>query len=157
MSSNHFHILIEKCKEIHDKKSHDYASDSNPFSNFEQAASVANVTTHEVFKVLIGIKLARLSELLTNNKDPKNESIEDTFIDLANYCLLWGSYYAERRIENDVVEVSAKASPFVCNYCNIIYNDRKPIPGSKLESKFLFCRLEHRDAFEWTSLKEDKR
>lgn len=33
-------------------------------------------------------KLARLDNLLSNNKTPKNESIRDTFIDLANYAII---------------------------------------------------------------------
>lgn len=33
-------------------------------------------------------KLARLDNLLSNNKTPKNESLRDTFIDLANYAII---------------------------------------------------------------------
>lgn len=35
-------------------------------------------------------KMARLEQLLVNNKNNKvqNESIDDTFLDLANYCLI---------------------------------------------------------------------
>ena len=33
-------------------------------------------------------KLARLENLLVNNKTPKNESIRDTFLDLANYAII---------------------------------------------------------------------
>jgi hypothetical protein len=33
-------------------------------------------------------KVARLNNLLSNNKKPKNEAIEDTFIDILNYALI---------------------------------------------------------------------
>lgn len=33
-------------------------------------------------------KLARLENLLVNNKAPKNESLRDTFLDLANYAII---------------------------------------------------------------------
>lgn len=33
-------------------------------------------------------KLARLDNLLTNKKEPKNESLRDTFLDLANYAII---------------------------------------------------------------------
>ena len=33
-------------------------------------------------------KLARLDNLLSNNKTPKNESLRDTFIDIANYAII---------------------------------------------------------------------
>jgi len=79
-------------KEIHESKSHDYAKDNDPFSNFKRSAEIAAVSPNIVFQVMIGIKIARLEELL-RGKEPKNESIEDSFIDLANYCVLWGAFY----------------------------------------------------------------
>lgn len=33
-------------------------------------------------------KVARLNHLLSNGKEPKNETIEDTFIDILNYALI---------------------------------------------------------------------
>lgn len=90
--------LIHKMLEIHEIKSHDYADDSNPFSNFEFAAQVAkgfNDEVDKVFATLIGVKLARLQQLL-NGKSPKNESIDDTFLDLANYSAIWASYRMKR-------------------------------------------------------------
>lgn len=85
--------ILDKCKELHEKKSHDYAQDDNPFSNFEYAAKVAEPFTDpvdRVFATLIGVKLARLAEL-RKGKEPKNESIEDTCIDFVNYAAIWGS------------------------------------------------------------------
>lgn len=85
--------ILDKCKELHEKKSHDYAQDDNPFSNFEYAAKVADIFTDpvdKVFATLIGVKLARLAEL-RKGKEPKNESIEDTCIDFVNYAAIWGS------------------------------------------------------------------
>jgi len=85
-----FHELLDKMKQTHDAKSHDYADDSNVFSNFEYAANVAEVTVDQVFLVLIGVKIARLQQLL-KGKEPKNESLNDTFLDLTNYCAIWSS------------------------------------------------------------------
>lgn len=77
--------------QMHEAKNNDYASDSNPFSNFEMAAHLAGCPVDTVFRVLIGIKLARLHELL-KGKTPKNESIADSKLDLAVYSALWASY-----------------------------------------------------------------
>ena len=33
-------------------------------------------------------KIARLNNLLSNNKEPQNESIQDTFIDILNYAII---------------------------------------------------------------------
>ena len=96
MASRHFHELLDKMRETHDRKNHDYAKDSDPFSNFTFSAELVkhyNNPIDQIFIGIISIKLARLSELL-NGKEAKNESIKDTFIDLANYCALWGAYYA---------------------------------------------------------------
>jgi len=72
-------------------KSHDYANKENIFSNFEIVSKIVGCNPEIVFLTMIGIKIARLSELLTNKKVPKNEAIEDTILDMRNYLgLLYG-------------------------------------------------------------------
>jgi hypothetical protein len=83
---------LERMKEIHEKKNEDYATNDNPFSNFDVSAyciSLFNNNRDKAFASLIGTKLGRLSSLLNNDRKPNHESIDDTFIDLANYVLLW--------------------------------------------------------------------
>lgn len=95
MPSKHFHEIIDKMREIHDRKSHDYAQDTDPFSNFTRSSQIVQWfkdPVDQVFAGIIGIKLTRLAELL-NGKEAKNESANDTFIDAANYFALWGAYY----------------------------------------------------------------
>ena len=87
--------ICDKIKEIHARKSHDYAQDDNPFSNFERAAIIASWFSnpvHKVFATVLGIKIVRIAELL-NGKNPKNESIEDSFLDLSTYSILQLAYY----------------------------------------------------------------
>lgn len=100
-----FRMLLTEMQELHDVKNHDYAEDGNPYSNFEYAARLADgfTGTDAVFAVLIGVKLARLRELLSKGKAPNNESIGDTRRDLAVYAALWASYalpfsYDDRRL-----------------------------------------------------------
>ena len=100
-----FTMLLHEMQELHRVKNHDYAQDGNPFSNFEYAAHVAAgfTGTDAVFAVLIGVKLARLRELTSAGKTPKNESIHDTRTDLAMYAALWAAYalpfsYDDRRV-----------------------------------------------------------
>ncbi len=73
-------------------KAHDYAEDDNVFSNFEFAAQVAGVTTEQVFAVLLGVKVARLGQLIGNDKLPNFESIGDTLLDTMNYAGLLKAY-----------------------------------------------------------------
>lgn len=102
--------FLDKSKEIHIRKSNDYAQEGNPFSNFERSGHIAswfNDPVDKAFVILIGVKLARLAEL-RNGKEPKNESIFDTFLDLGTYCFLWGSYVVR----------SSKNKILVCPDCN---------------------------------------
>jgi hypothetical protein len=88
-----FHALLTRMGETHDKKNQDYADTANGryYSNFESAAQVAGCTVDTVFRVLIGIKLARLDELL-KGKEAQNESLEDSLLDLSVYSALWASW-----------------------------------------------------------------
>jgi len=89
-----FNALLAEMAALHDSKNADYAQSGNPFSNFEQSAQVAAGFSgaDAVFATLIGVKLARLRELLSTGKTPNNESIDDTRKDLAMYATLWCAY-----------------------------------------------------------------
>jgi len=74
-------------------KAHDYTT-KDRYENFTRQTILTSWFSEEqdkVFVSIIAIKLARLASLL-GQKEPKNESIQDTFIDLINYCALWGGY-----------------------------------------------------------------
>lgn len=88
-----FSRALERMEAVHNRKSDDYAHAGNRYSNFEQAAATAGVSVDQVFAVLIGVKLARLQELLKEGKVPNNESVQDTRLDLAVYAALWLSYF----------------------------------------------------------------
>lgn len=87
-----FEQLLNDMRDLHARKNHDYAKTSNPYSNFEDAAETAGCSVDTVFRVLIGIKLARLKELLASGKTAQNESVQDSRMDLTMYCALWTSY-----------------------------------------------------------------
>ena len=93
--------LLEKIKEIHRKKNDDYSSGS-PDENFERMATVSSWFKSDIdrtFACMVAVKLARLGVLLSSNKSPNNESIEDSFLDLCTYCCLWSANY-KRRVAN---------------------------------------------------------
>lgn len=91
-----FDSTLIKIKEIHDKKKADYSKVGDRFSNFEYAAKAAKISTMQSFEVLIGVKQARLIELFQPGKLVLNESIADTLIDRAIYCILAYTYYLYR-------------------------------------------------------------
>lgn len=91
--------IFKKCQKITMSKRHDYTSSSDSHENFRRSAELSSWFKNEQDKsyvILIGTKLARLGSLL-DSKEPNNESIDDTFLDLINYCALW----AERRTEKE--------------------------------------------------------
>lgn len=93
-----FDAVLARMKALHDRKSGDYASDANRYSNFEFAAALSAQFSDPidcVFATLIGVKMARLIELTQPGRTPNNESLEDTRIDLANYAALWASYFTQ--------------------------------------------------------------
>ena len=90
---------LEKMKEVHISKNEDYASKDNPFSNFDESTHGMELfgnNRDKSFVWPIYTKLARLATLLNKEGKPNNESIEDTFIDIANYILLWRSDFIRR-------------------------------------------------------------
>jgi len=110
-------------EEIHDRKRHDYSA-VGYYQNFERSALLASWFKNDqdkAFVVLIGTKLARLAALL-DSKEPLNESIDDTFLDLNIYCGLWSSMRAEMRevsiFENH--EFTPKLEqPSFCSICDL--------------------------------------
>ena len=87
--------ILNEIGKLHDLKNADYATEKNVYSNFENAAVSAGTDVDTVFKVMIGIKLARLNALKSKDKEPNFESINDTLKDLATYACIYASYFLE--------------------------------------------------------------
>lgn len=96
-----FYRLLEEMAETHDKKSHDYASNLEPYANYEFAGWLAHLFKHNQldmgFVSRIGEKLYRLANLEGSNKIVKNESIEDTERDLCVIMTLWMAARRDKR------------------------------------------------------------
>jgi hypothetical protein len=87
---SYFNEAIERMLKIHASKRLDYSKEANIFSNFEIAAHFADVDVQTTLDTLIGIKQARLNNL--REKNPVNESIEDTLLDRAVYATIAYAY-----------------------------------------------------------------
>lgn len=70
----------------------DYARDGHIFSNFVEAAGAAGITPEQGIEYMIGTKQARLVALRENGRTPQNESVVDTMLDRAVYCILALAY-----------------------------------------------------------------
>lgn len=93
-----FHELIEKMRDIHDKKNADYG-DGRQLGNFMEAEDFG-VEAWRGALVRLSDKYSRIKSLAkrVNQKgEVKDESFEDTLIDLANYALLTLILYKEKK------------------------------------------------------------
>jgi hypothetical protein len=89
---------IERIVKLHEAKAHDY-TDHREFGNFEDSAKHAGITVSQAIESLIGTKEARRQNLENNNKPATCESVEDTLLDRAVYCII---RYAHFLSSNDV-------------------------------------------------------
>lgn len=96
-----FEKLLERMQNMHDKKKHDYTSDEDPYGNYRFAGKLASLFIHSPddmgFVGRLGEKIFRLAMLEGNKKNPLNESIEDTEIDICVIACLWVSSRIEKR------------------------------------------------------------
>lgn len=82
-----FDEYINKMRDVLLNKGDDYAN-ADRLSNFKMAGRIAGGNAQLNCLNLIATKVARLGVLLNSNDEPKNESISDSIMDLANYAML---------------------------------------------------------------------
>lgn len=96
-----FYALLTEMGDLHDKKSHDYASNDNPYGNYHFAGLVSSMFAHCAedagFAGRVAEKLYRLANLEKAGKTPKNEGIEDTERDICVIICLWMADRRDRR------------------------------------------------------------
>jgi hypothetical protein len=80
---SNFRSLQEKMLSIALAKNADYAGEDDPFANFREFGTLG-------FLVRMSDKWKRIRNLVGSVTGPavKDETVEDTLLDLANYCLL---------------------------------------------------------------------
>ncbi len=101
-----FYALLDKMADVHDRKSHDYASNSDPSGNYHFAGKMSQLFKNPDdagFIGRIGEKLYRLANLENPTaegiyKQPRNESVEDTEDDLCVIMVLWMADRRNRRM-----------------------------------------------------------
>jgi hypothetical protein len=88
-----FNQVVADSSKVLLNKSKDYATD-DVLSNFKRLAGIAKLYNIDVSEprqyalFMVLLKLDRIQNLLTNNKTPTNESVEDSYIDGFNYLML---------------------------------------------------------------------
>lgn len=94
----HGHIC-NKAHDIMEAKNADYGADDDPFRNFHKHGSLG-------IEVRLSDKWSRLEGFMKRGLlKVKDESIEDTIIDIINYLILWLAY---RRRKNAINTIATK-------------------------------------------------
>lgn len=82
-----FNALKEVQLNLLMSKGNDYSGDDR-LSNFKEVGMMVGIPPEMVCRVLMGVKIAKLKQLLSGAKEVKHESIMNTVIDLNNYSFL---------------------------------------------------------------------
>lgn len=90
-----FRKLLKEMQRIHETKNSDYSEADIPLSNFRLSEKFG-VEPYLGVLIRISDKYSRICQLVKNKKSKVDEKIEDTLIDMANYCLLMVILYEER-------------------------------------------------------------
>lgn len=125
-----FNEFSEEQRKTLIKKRSDYATE-DVLSNFIQTANITGTSPAQVALTLIGIKVARLGNLISNNKINVNESMEDSVLDLANYAFLLKCIFVDNnksKVEDivDIVDTNTiknSSTPLNEKWVECIYND----------------------------------
>lgn len=91
---SHLENTFKSALKLVKKKNADYAEESDPFKNFK-FASLIGMSVEDAILVRVSDKMARISNLIRNNGGKtmvKDESIDDTCIDIINYIAIMMAY-----------------------------------------------------------------
>lgn len=96
---NYHAQCLAKMTEITKAKNHDYTGDSgDPFFNFTRVEKMGVTSTEVGFLTRILDKFSRLTTFVKKGVlQVKDESIEDTLLDLANYAILFSAYISSKK------------------------------------------------------------
>lgn len=91
--------MCTKMQAITKAKNSDYTGTTDdPFRNFSDSETYAGVSTERGFLVRMGDKMARVRSFVDKGTlEVKDEAVEDTLLDLANYCILLSGYLKGKR------------------------------------------------------------
>lgn len=88
----HYDEIVTKARSLCKAKNDDYASDDDPFSNFKLAEYAGLSSTEGAILARILDKTSRVIQVLKTGNTVKDESLEDTALDLINYWIILLAY-----------------------------------------------------------------
>lgn len=93
----------DKMVEIARAKNHDYAGfTEDAFANFRVVEKCGIASVEQAFLTRMMDKISRVNSFVKQGVcNVKDEKIEDTLLDLANYSILMAGYINQKKLEND--------------------------------------------------------
>lgn len=92
-----FYHLLDRMADIHSQKNYDYSDSTDPFHNF-RAAEALGIPAWKGALVRLGDKFMRVTGFARRGElKVKDESVEDTLLDLAIYSLITLILYQESK------------------------------------------------------------
>jgi hypothetical protein len=110
-----FHqTCVEKMTAITKAKNADYTGiGSDPFANFTRVEALGICSTEQGFLTRMMDKFCRLNSFAQKGVlEVKDESVEDTLLDLANYAILMAGYIRSKRESAAKLKDRLPPSPF---------------------------------------------
>lgn len=100
--------FFEDCLRTARAKNSDYCGagdEANPFANFQNVEMLGICSAEQGFMTRMSDKLSRVASLLSSGQQlVKEESIEDTLKDLANYCALLSAYLHRKQTDVQLIQ-----------------------------------------------------
>lgn len=93
--------LCERARGLMSKKNADYAERTSVFGNLEVVESVTRggITTEQGILIRLSDKLARLFTATKRELKVEDEGVQDTLLDIINYCVLFRAKQVDRGIQ----------------------------------------------------------
>lgn len=83
-----FNQILERMREIHEAKAHDYTSQGSPLGNFMESERIG-VEPFKACFIRLQDKYSRACNLIAGIEAAvRDETLEDTLVDMANYAIL---------------------------------------------------------------------
>ena len=122
--------------EITRRKNADYAGNGgDAFNNFTRVEVLGIASTEQGFLTRMNDKFSRIISFMQNGElQVKDESVDDTLLDLANYCLLMAGYLKAKREK-------AKTEPYPPT--NETQGEPEKFNYEKLEKKVMALEASH--------------
>lgn len=113
--------MTRKMNEITKAKNADYtgAAGDDPFANFSRVGSLGVCSPEQGFMVRILDKYMRINSFVQKGfLNVKEESVEDTLLDLANYAILFAGYLkSTKKAVDGIAQNRANGRTCDCIHC----------------------------------------